>query len=278
MPSSPGGKPGHCFKRVGNGPIMDTRERIDRFEGICGRMAAAAARSGRNVSDVQLVAVSKWHGADAVSSLARYWAESFAAGALVGHPVFGESYVQEAVAKRAEVEAQFFPPPVEWHFIGHLQSNKAKEVAGQFTLLHSVGSAKLGVALQKAWNNMVARTPLAPGQHALPPQAILVQINIGRETQKSGAFPEEAEALITALAAMPELRVQGLMCLPPDMDDAEDVRPFFRSMRELRDTLRERTGLDLPHLSMGMSHDFEQAIEEGATLIRVGTDIFGPRR
>ena len=256
---------------------MDTQERIDRFEGILGRMAAAAARSGRTISDVQLVAVSKWHGADAVSSLARHWAERCAAGAFAGRPVFGESYVQESTAKRAEVEALLPGLPVEWHFIGHLQSNKAKEVAGRFTLLHSVGSAKLGAALQKAWSNTAARTPLAPGQDALPPQAVLVQINIGREEQKSGVFPEDAEALVTALAAMPELRVRGLMCLPPDMDDAEDVRPFFRAMRELRDSLRARTGLELPHLSMGMSHDFEQAIEEGATLIRVGTDIFGPR-
>jgi pyridoxal phosphate enzyme (YggS family) len=256
---------------------MDARELTGRFEGICSRMAAAAARSGRNVSDVQLVAVSKWHGADAVSSLARHWAERFAGDKAVGRPVFGESYVQEAVAKRAEVEALLPAAPVEWHFIGHLQSNKAREVAGNFALVHSVGSVKLGAALQKAWINKVDQTPLSSGQSPLPPQAVLVQINIGRETQKSGVFPEEAEALVAALAGMPELLVQGLMCLPPDMDEAEDVRPFFRKMRELRDALRKTTGLALPHLSMGMSHDFEQAIEEGATLVRVGTDIFGPR-
>ena len=265
---------------------MNAQERIERFEGICARIAAAAVRAGRFAADVRLVAVSKWHGADAVAGLAAHWARRRAGAGL---PLFGESYVQEALSKRTEVAALNPDVPVEWHFIGHLQTNKAKEVAGNFTLVHSVGSERLGAALHKAWEaqaapiaqiaqvTQVPMPPRVPGQETLPPQAILVQVNIGREAQKSGVLPEEAEALALALAALPGLSVQGLMCLPPDLDDPEAVRPFFRELRVLRDTIHARTGLALPHLSMGMSHDFEQAVEEGATLVRVGTDIFGPR-
>ena len=256
---------------------MDAQERIERFEGICARIAAAAARAGRAAAGVRLVAVSKRHGAEAVASLARHWAARQGGAQEAALPAFGESYVQEALAKREETALLLPGLPVEWHFVGHVQTNKAKEVAGNFTLVHSVDSLRLGSALQKAWKAKAALTPLAMGQAPLPPQAILVQVNIGREEQKSGVLPEEAEDLVTALAAMPELSVEGLMCLPPDVDNPEEARPYFRELKLLRDSIRGHSGLKLPHLSMGMSHDFEQAVEEGATLVRVGTDIFGPR-
>ena len=212
-----------------------------------------------------------------MADLARYWAGSPSAGKGAGGAAFGESYVQEALAKREAVASLLPGLPLEWHFIGHVQTNKAREVAGNFTLVHSVDSVRLGEALQRAWKVKTDLTPLSLEQEPFPSQAVLVQVNIGREEQKSGVRPEEAEALLKALAAMPALCVQGLMCLPPDVPEAEDARPYFRALRQLRDSLCERTGLDLPHLSMGMSHDFEQAVEEGATLVRVGTDIFGPR-
>ena len=245
-----------------------------RFDAICERILRAAERSGRPAGDVRLVAISKLHGADMVAELARYWA---GAGTRTGGPTFGENYVQEAMTKKAEVAALLPGGDVEWHFTGHIQSRKSRDVVGEFGLLHTVDSLKLAGALQKAWDNRMAERPIGLRAPAPGPQAVLVQVNIGREPQKSGVDPDSLEELLNGLAAMGGLRVQGLMCLPPDMDDAEDVRPFFQKMRELRDNLRVRTGLELPHLSMGMSHDFEQAIEEGATLIRVGTDIFGPR-
>ena len=259
------------------GVHMDAQERIERFEGICARIAAAAARAGRDPAGVRLVAVSKRHGAEAVAGLAKYWAGRFTEGERAALPAFGESYAQEALSKREEVSRLAPGLSLEWHYIGHLQTNKAKEVAGSFTLLHSVGSARLGTALQKAWRAKVENTPLGMEQAPLAPQAVLMQVNIGREAQKSGVLPEEAQDLALFLAAMPELELQGLMCLPPDVDEPEDARPYFQALKALRDDIHERTGLALPHLSMGMSHDFEQAVEEGATLVRVGTDIFGQR-
>ena len=247
---------------------------IQRFDGVCERLARSVARSGRQADSVQLVAVSKWHEADAVAELAAYWAGK-------GTPVFGESYAQEAAAKMPGVASRVPGCPVHWHFIGHLQSKKAKDVAGRFDLIHSVDSLKLAQNLQKAAQPHSAgistelckkEMPAAPGS-----QPILVQVNIGREPQKSGVLPEELEALITSIMLLPELCLQGLMCLPPNVESPEESRPFFQELRTLRDTMERTCGLKLPHLSMGMSSDFEAAVEEGATLVRIGTDIFGPR-
>jgi pyridoxal phosphate enzyme (YggS family) len=244
---------------------------IQRFESIVARIEAAARRSHRQPSAVRLLAVSKRHTAEKVAQLAQYWAGSG------GRPVFGENYVQEAGQKKAEVSLLIGDVDVEWHFIGHLQTNKAKEVAGLYRLVHSVDSLKLGVALQKAWALRAQMTPRGLDDGEILPQDILVQVNIGRERQKSGVLPEDLEKLLTGLADLPGIAVQGLMCMPPDMEEAEDTRPFFRQLKELRDDLRAGTGLALPELSMGMSHDFEIAVEEGATIVRVGTDIFGER-
>jgi pyridoxal phosphate enzyme (YggS family) len=241
---------------------MDDQEQRDRLEAVCARMLDAARRSGRGESEVRLVAVSKTRPAGAVADLARYWA------GRGGRPAFGENYAQEGAAKRAEVARLAPGLDLEWHFIGHIQTNKAGETAGRYSLIHSLDSLKLARALRKA------RTASASSR---PPQAVLVQVNMGRERQKSGVLPEELEALLLDLAAMPELEVQGLMCLPPNLENAEGARPYFRGLRELRETMRLRSGLLLPHLSMGMSHDFEAAVEEGASLIRVGTEIFGSR-
>ena len=209
------------------------------------RMAAACARSGRVVDDVTLVAVSKTFPAAAVD-------EAIAAGITD----VGENRVQEAREKRPLVRAG---RSARWHLIGHLQSNKAREAVRLFDLIQTVDSLELAAR--------VARAAEGEGKR----QEILLQVNIGDEPQKSGAAREGMDRLAEAVAAMPSLCLRGLMAIPP-LGTAEESRPYFRELRRLRD------GLGLEHLSMGMSEDFEVAIEEGATLVRVGRAIFGSRQ
>lgn len=267
-----------------------------RFDAICERLERATARSGRPNGAVRLVAVSKLHPASQVADLAAYWASGHPDGQADGRmggpaqgPVFGESYMQEARVKMAETArllkrmAREGTAPAgaavdpEWHFVGHVQSKKAKDLAGRFALIHSVDSLKLASSLQKAWDGRVAGEPVGLNAPAPGPQAVLIQVNVGREPQKSGVEPEGLEALAKGLLAMPGLALKGLMCLPPLAQIGEHSRPYFAMLRELRDKLRQQLGIELPELSMGMSDDFEAAVEEGATLVRVGTDIFGPR-
>lgn len=244
----------------------------ERFERLSARLAKATARSGRRPGAARLVAVSKTHGAEAVAELAAYWSGN--------GPLFGESYMQEAREKMPAVAALLAAKGLaapEWHFVGHVQSKKAKDLVGVFSLIHSLDSLKLAEAMQKAWQSRVRGAPVGLDQDAPGPQAVLVQVNVGREKQKSGVDPDDLEALLNAVAAMPELKLQGLMCLPPLQEIGEHSRPYFVMLRQLRDAMQARCGLVLPELSMGMSDDFEAAVEEGATLVRVGTDIFGSR-
>ena len=268
----------------------------ERFDRICERLERAVARSGRQKGSVGLVAVSKLHTAAEVADLAAYWAASrpdFCPGGR--GPVFGENYMQEAREKMEETArllaerslhstssvsssaGESAPVLPEWHFVGHVQSKKARDLAGRFTLIHSVDSLKLASSLQKAWDTRVAGAPVGLNAPAPEPQAVLIQVNVGREPQKSGVDPEGLEELARSLLAMPGLSLRGLMCLPPLAEIGEHSRPYFVMLRELRDTLQGRLGIALPELSMGMSDDFEAAVEEGATLVRIGTDIFGPR-
>ncbi len=247
----------------------------ERFDAILERLGRAAARSGRQPGAVRLVAVSKLHGAGTVADLAAYWAAK-------GQPAFGENYMQEARDKMAETERLLAErgsaARPEWHFVGHVQSKKAKDVAGRFTLIHSVDSIKLASSLHKAWETRVAGTPVGLHAPAPTPQAVLIQVNVGREAQKSGVAPESLEELARAVLGMPGLALKGLMCLPPLAEIGEHSRPYFIMLRELRDSLQKSLGAPLPELSMGMSDDFEAAVEEGATLVRIGTDIFGARK
>jgi len=222
-----------------------------RLADIRERMAAAARRAGRDPAAVRLVAVSKSVGLEALR-------EAVAAG----QRLIGENYLQEAKDKIAALG-----PEVEWHFIGHLQSNKAKAAVGRFALIHSLDRLGLAEALETA----------AARQNRV--QEVLVQVQVGGEASKSGVAPEAAADLLRELSRFPHLRVVGLMTLPPFLPDPEAVRPYFRALRELRDRLVAQGLADtgLPELSMGMSGDFEVAVEEGATLIRVGTALFGPR-
>ncbi|MBW6510872.1 MAG: YggS family pyridoxal phosphate-dependent enzyme [Desulfuromonadaceae bacterium] len=215
------------------------------------RIAAACARSGRNPSAVRLVAVSKIKPAADVSA-------AFAAG----QTVFGESYAQELRDK-----AEQLSDPVVWHFIGGLQSNKVKYLCGHVALIHSVDRLSLAEEIDKQWGKDAAIAD------------ILIQLNLGAEQTKSGTTAAALEKLVRQVAALPNLRIRGLMALPPWEDDPEAVRPFFRELRELAAGIAALhiPRVEMNELSMGMSHDFEVAIEEGATLVRVGSAIFGER-
>jgi pyridoxal phosphate enzyme (YggS family) len=215
------------------------------------RIAAAARRARRDPAEVRLVAVSK------TVPVARLQ-EAVAAG----QHLFGENYLQEAQPKMAALGAA-----ARWHFVGHLQTKKAKGVVGLFELIHSVDRLKLAQALDQA----AAKRGLV--------QDILLQVNLAGEASKSGAAPEDVADLLREIGQLPHLRVTGLMTMPPWFDDPERVRPYFRALRELRDRLLElgSTPSLLPELSMGMTGDVEVAVEEGATLVRVGTAVFGGR-
>lgn len=219
----------------------------ERLEAVRARMRAAQARAGR-ADPVTLLAVSKGHPASAVR-------EAHAAGQLE----FGESYVQELCAKAAELAEL----PIRFHFIGHLQRNKVKDAVRWASLVHCVDRAELAAELAR---------------RSARPLGVLLEINVGREPQKAGCAPEAALQLARDVAAHARLSLRGLMTIPPADDDPQASRPHFRALRELGEDLSAEGLIDGPLvLSMGMSHDFEVAIEEGSTLIRVGTDLFGPR-
>jgi pyridoxal phosphate enzyme (YggS family) len=198
----------------------------------------------RNPDSVRLIAVSKTKPLTDVL-------EAYDAGCRD----FGENYVQEILEKAPQA-----PSDIRWHFIGHLQSNKAKKVAPYLTMLHTLDSAKLAKMI-----------------HEVKKAELLLQVNIGREEQKSGLLPEQVVPLVKELSAE-KIFVGGLMCIPPASEDPEASRPFFKALRELRDKVQQETGLSLPELSMGMTADAAIAIQEGATMVRVGTAIFGYRK
>ena len=221
----------------------------ENYSRLCGEIRQAAERAGREPAAVRLLAVSKKMPAERLRIL---WG--------LGHRLFGENRVQEARAKIPEM-----PAGGEWHFIGGLQTNKAKEAVEWFDVIESVDRMDLGEELQKRAE--------AAGKNL----RVMIEVNVGGEAAKHGAKAEEAGALLTALNGMSRLEVMGLMAIPPFREDPEEARPFFRKLREIRDQLEQSSGAGLPELSMGMSHDFAVAIAEGSTLVRIGTALFGPR-
>ena len=225
-------------------------ELIERAAELREELAKVAVRAGRSAGDVTLVAVSKLHPASDIRALAEW-----------GQADFGENYVQEAMAKQEELSGV----EVNWHFIGGLQSNKAKFVAGNFGLVHSVDSRKLAQALHKKAESLGVV------------QDILIQVNIAGESQKSGITEKNLPQLAEEVREMDHVRLVGLMTMPPFFNDPERARPVFSRLRELKEALEGRLGVALPHLSMGMTGDFVPAVEEGATLVRIGTRIFGAR-
>ena len=226
-----------------------------RYASVLERLDKAVSAAGRKREDVTLVAVSKLHAAEDVARVA-----------AAGQVDFGENYVQEALQKRQDLAADPACAHIRWHMIGHVQSRKAPLVAGAFSLLHTLDSRKLADGLEKRLVALDARQP------------VLFEINVGAEPQTSGIMAEDLPELADyVLEQCPHLDVQGLMCLPPVFDAGDAARPYFARLRRLCEDLRARTGLALPHLSMGMSGDFPAAVAEGSTIVRIGTDIFGPR-
>ncbi len=222
---------------------------LSNLQATRGAVQAAALAAGRAADSVMLLAVSKTFPAEAVRA-------AYAAG----QTAFGENYVQEAVQKIAELRDL----PLEWHFIGPIQSNKTREIAGHFAWVHGVDRLKIA-------ERLAAQRP----PH-LPLLNICLQVNISGEETKSGIMPEELMALAQQVAALPNLRLRGLMAIPAPQDDPAEQRKPFARMRTLFDELNAQ-GLRLDTLSMGMSHDFPAAIAEGATIVRIGTAIFGSR-
>lgn len=221
----------------------------DRLQAIRDRIAAAAQRCGRDPASIELLAVSKTFPVEAIR-------EAMDAEQLL----FGENKVQEILAK-----APLLPANLHWHLIGHLQSNKVRKVLPHVKAIHSIGSLDLARDVDRI-----------AGELGLFPQ-VYIEVNLAAESSKHGFSAEQLRASLEALYALKRLEIQGLMCIPPFDDDAEKSRSYFVQLRTLRDEIEQRGGAPLPRLSMGMSHDFDIAIEEGATIVRVGSAIFGGR-
>jgi len=222
------------------------------FEALPERLAQVRAELARRAPQpITIVAVTKGFGPEAIR-----------AALDAGLADIGENRVQEAVQKQEELGGRSQELGIRWHLIGHLQRNKARVVAGRFDLVHSLDSLELARELDRR----------SPG-----PQRVLLQVNVAREAQKSGCAPEDAPMLARQITALEHLRLEGLMTLAPLTDDVDVQRRTFRGLRDLRDRIKEEDGVWLPTLSMGMSDDYASAVLEGATVIRLGTALFGPR-
>ena len=222
---------------------------ISRLESVRQQIAEAAGRVGRKVDEITLVAVSKTHPPEAVSAILE-----------AGQTIFGESRVQEARAKIPLVSSR-----ARWHFVGHLQRNKIRHALPLFELFHSVDSLELA----RDFDRIAAEA----GSHP----HVLLEVNVAGEASKFGFGPDPLRAQMEELLQLGRLNIDGLMCIPPPQPRAEMARKYFVELRELRDRLQSEFRVALPQLSMGMSGDFPVAVEEGATLVRVGTAIFGER-
>ncbi len=232
--------------------VSDLEARIAR---VRQRIAESAARTGRRPDAVTIVAVTKGVEPERITD-----------AIALGVTDLGESRVQEAAQKVAALVVRSNLPPLRWHLVGHLQRNKARQAAALFSLIHSVDSERLA-------------TELGARRGAGASIDILLQVNVSGEPQKFGVAPGQVPAVLREVVGLPGLRVVGLMTIAPQTDDPETVRPIFRRLRELRDELRSSgiAGEEFTHLSMGMTDDFEIAVEEGATMVRIGRAIFGER-
>src|SRR5216110_1399820 len=221
----------------------------DNLERVREQIAQATGKAGRSVDEIELVAISKTHDAAKVREVVE-----------AGQTLFGESRVQEARVKIPEL-----PSNLRWHFVGHLQKNKIRHALPLFELIHSIDS----LALAQDVNRIAEEEGLHP--------RVLLEVNVAGEGSKFGFTPEKLREQMEMLLALPRLSILGLMCIPPIAQEAEASRKYFVQLRELRDSLQTEFRVDLAQLSMGMTQDFAIAVEEGATLVRVGTAIFGER-
>jgi pyridoxal phosphate enzyme (YggS family) len=225
---------------------MDLAANLDSIQK---RITAACGRAGRDPDSVTLLAVTKSHPPAVVQAAAK-----------LGLTFFGENKVQEAKAKMP-----LCPGNLRWHMIGHLQSNKCRDAVELFKMIQSVDSLSLAQEINKR---------AEPAARTMP---VLIEVNVAGEASKFGYQPEQLLAELKELNALPRIEIHGLMTVPPWSAEAEKARPHFRRLRELKEHAEAVLGAPLPHLSMGMSGDFEIAIEEGATMVRIGTELFGPR-
>ena len=231
---------------------MNKEKLAENLKRVREEVEIAAQKAGRKAEDITIVAVSKHQPTQYIK-----WARE------LGQIDFGENYIQEALEKIEELNS----PDLRFHFIGRCQSNKAKYIPGKFIMVHSVDSVKFAKELDKRCQ----KTDIS--------QKILIQINVAKEETKGGILIQEAETFITELLNNTKrLDITGLMCMPPYFENPEKVRPYFNKLRKLKEQLEQKLDIKLPHLSMGMSTDFKEAILEGATLVRIGTNIFGPRK
>lgn len=232
-------------------PLVDDTL-AERVRLVRSRILRAAEKVGRRPQDIRLVAVTK-----------TVTVERIREGIEAGLSIFGENRLQEAAPKMASLK----DAPVRWHFIGHLQRRKARSVIGVFSLVHSVGSMELAQEI----NDRAGRAGAC--------QDVLLQVNIGNEPTKAGFHPDALVGLVPALGALPHIRIRGLMTIPPPTAEPEQARPYFSQLRNMAGRIAELAvpSIGMAELSMGMSNDYEVAIEEGATLVRIGTAIFGAR-
>ena len=221
----------------------------EKLERVREQITQAAAKAGRAINEIELVAITKTHPAEKVREAVE-----------AGHTLFGESRVQEARAKIPEL-----PSNLRWHFVGHLQKNKIRHALPLFELFHGVDSLALAQEIDR----------IAAEEGAHP--RVLLEVNVAGEGSKFGFKSKTLRAEIGSLLALPRLSIEGLMCIPPLAEEAEASRKLFGQLRELRNSLEKEFDVKFPHLSMGMTQDFSIAVEEGATLVRVGTAIFGER-
>ena len=222
----------------------------ENLDSIQQRIRAACERAGRDASSVTLLGVTKGQPPEAVNEAAR-----------LGLTFLGENKIQEAKAKIPLCSGK-----LRWHFIGHLQTNKCRDAVELFEMIESVDSLHVAQEISKR------------AEQASKTMPILLEVNLAGESSKFGYSPEKLLAELSQINALPRLEIHGFMTVPPYTTNAENVRPVFRRMRELKERAEQALGAPLPHLSMGMSGDFEVAIEEGATIVRVGTALFGPRK
>jgi pyridoxal phosphate enzyme (YggS family) len=221
----------------------------ENLERVRDQIAQAAAKTDRPVNEIELVAITKTHPAEQVREAVE-----------AGQTLFGESRVQEARAKIPEL-----PSNLRWHFVGHLQKNKIRQALPLFELFHGIDSLALALEMD--------RIAAEQGEHP----RVLLEVNVAGEGTKFGFKAETLNAEMGSLLELPRLSIEGLMCIPPLAEEAEGSRKFFVQLRELRNSLEKEFDVKFPHLSMGMTQDFSIAVEEGATLVRVGTAIFGER-
>ena len=233
---------------------MEDKMLLERIKDVYRRISSAVIRSGRNPFDVRLIAVTK-----------TVPIEGIKAAADLGLRVFGENRVQEAQEKIAACRSQCPDCAIEWHMIGHLQKNKAKAAVRLFELIHSLDSLDLAGSLNKH------------AEEAGKVQRVLIEVKLSPEDSKYGVARENLMSLLESVSGMKNLKLEGLMTVPPFSDNPEAARPYFRNLRYLRDEA-EKKGFRLPELSMGMTNDYEVAILEGATMVRIGTGIFGERK